>query len=174
MASSGTVLIKFPKSRTHTWSALEGLTYQYNFHITSNHIRYKLWDEIACNVEVREWMSNVIPHFTGHVISYPGIKVQPNGNIIPAVMLIGTDHILFSRLHCGKVVIAATSLPLSTDFIRPNFRRIVSRDKFGINTIFYAEGGKRLKTPASFMYTYACFSWQILLCFGSAILEATS
>ena len=44
----------------------------------SNYIYYKLWDEIiypflnfnGCNVEVYEWISNFIPHFTGHVITY--------------------------------------------------------------------------------------------------------
>ena len=42
---------------------------------------------------------------------------------------------------------------------------IVSRDKHNIKTVFYAQGGKRKQ---GFMYAYACFSWQILICFGSA------
>ena len=45
----------------------------------SNHIHYKVWYEIihpfpninSCTVEVWEWMINFIPHFTGHVITYP-------------------------------------------------------------------------------------------------------
>ena len=43
----------------------------------SNYIYYKLWGEITypflnfngCTVEVYEWISNFIPHFTGHVIT---------------------------------------------------------------------------------------------------------
>ena len=38
-----------------------------------------MWDEITypflnfngCTIEVSEWISNFIPHFTGHVITYP-------------------------------------------------------------------------------------------------------
>ena len=45
----------------------------------SNCIHYKAWDEItypfpnfnSATVEVWEWISNFIPHFTGHVITYP-------------------------------------------------------------------------------------------------------
>ena len=45
----------------------------------SNYIHYKMWDEITCpftningaTVEVWGWKSNFIPHFTGHVITYP-------------------------------------------------------------------------------------------------------
>ena len=41
-------------------------------------IDYKVWDEITypflnfkgCTVEASKWMSNVIPHFTRHVITY--------------------------------------------------------------------------------------------------------
>ena len=44
-----------------------------------NHIHYKMWDEInypflnfnGATVEVWEWISNFIPHITGHVITYP-------------------------------------------------------------------------------------------------------
>ena len=46
--------------------------------LISNHIHYTLWGEITypflnCNrstVEVQEWISNLIPQFTGHVITY--------------------------------------------------------------------------------------------------------
>ena len=39
----------------------------------------KIWDEITypflnfngATVEVKEWISNFIPHLTGHVITYP-------------------------------------------------------------------------------------------------------
>ena len=45
----------------------------------SNYIHYYVWDEITypfpnfngCTVEVWERISNFIPHFTGHVITYP-------------------------------------------------------------------------------------------------------
>ena len=45
----------------------------------SNHIHPKVWAEItypflnfnSVTVEVWEWISNLIPHFTGHVITYP-------------------------------------------------------------------------------------------------------
>ena len=45
----------------------------------SNHIHYKVWDEITflfpifngSTVEVWEWISNFIPHFIGHVVTYP-------------------------------------------------------------------------------------------------------
>ena len=45
----------------------------------SNYIHYKVWGEITypfpnfngATVEVWEWISNFIPHFSGHVISYP-------------------------------------------------------------------------------------------------------
>ena len=45
----------------------------------NNHIHYKVWDKITCSfpnvtgciVEVWEWIINFIPHFTGHVITYP-------------------------------------------------------------------------------------------------------
>ena len=54
----------------------------------SNCIHYKMWDEIiypfpnfnGTMVEVREWISNFIPHFTGLVITsviHAGIKVTP-------------------------------------------------------------------------------------------------
>ena len=44
-----------------------------------NYIHYKVWDEIiypfpnfnSCSVEVWEWKSNFIQHFTGHVVIYP-------------------------------------------------------------------------------------------------------
>ena len=43
------------------------------------YIHYKVWDEITYPlpnfngeaVEVWEWIRNFIPHFTGHVITYP-------------------------------------------------------------------------------------------------------
>ena len=49
----------------------------------SNYIHYKIWDEFiypfpnfncatVCTVEVWEWISNCIPHFTGHGISNTG------------------------------------------------------------------------------------------------------
>ena len=45
----------------------------------SNFIHYKMWDEIThtfpnfngCAIDVWEWISNFIPHFTVHVITYP-------------------------------------------------------------------------------------------------------
>ena len=45
----------------------------------SNYIHYKVWYEITypflnfngANVEVKEWISNSISHFTGCVITYP-------------------------------------------------------------------------------------------------------
>ena len=45
----------------------------------SNYIHYKMWDEITnpfthfngATVEVWEWISNFIPHYTGRVITYP-------------------------------------------------------------------------------------------------------
>ena len=45
----------------------------------SNYIHYNVWDEITspfpnfngCTVEVWEWISNLIPHITRHVIIYP-------------------------------------------------------------------------------------------------------
>ena len=44
-----------------------------------NYIHYKMWDENTypfpnfngTTVEVWEWISNFIAHFTGHVITYP-------------------------------------------------------------------------------------------------------
>ena len=44
----------------------------------SRHIHYKVWDEITYSfpnfnggtVEVWEWISNFIPHFIGHLITY--------------------------------------------------------------------------------------------------------
>ena len=43
----------------------------------SNYIHFKMWDEITypfpnfncAAIELWEWLSNFIPHFTGHVIS---------------------------------------------------------------------------------------------------------
>ena len=52
----------------------------------SNYIHYKVWDEItdpflninSATVEVKEWISNFIPHFSGHVILiHAGIRVKP-------------------------------------------------------------------------------------------------
>ena len=45
----------------------------------SNYVHYRVWDEIifpfpnfnGCTVEVWEWISNFIPRFSGHVITYP-------------------------------------------------------------------------------------------------------
>ena len=45
----------------------------------SNYIHYEVWNEIiypflnfdCATVEVWEWINNIIPHFTGHVITYP-------------------------------------------------------------------------------------------------------
>ena len=45
----------------------------------SNYTHYNVWDEITylflnfngATVEVYEWISNFIPHFTEHVITYP-------------------------------------------------------------------------------------------------------
>ena len=36
-----------------------------------NHIYYNVLDYITYNREVWEWISNFIPHFIGHVITYP-------------------------------------------------------------------------------------------------------
>ena len=45
----------------------------------SDYIQNKVWGEITYpfpnfNVEVWEWISNFIPHFTVYVITYPGIS----------------------------------------------------------------------------------------------------
>ena len=44
----------------------------------SSYIPYNMWDEnipfpnFSCAaVEFREWISNFIPHFIGHVVTYP-------------------------------------------------------------------------------------------------------
>ena len=45
----------------------------------SNYIHYKVWDKITytfpkvndANLDVWKWIWNLIPHFTGHVITYP-------------------------------------------------------------------------------------------------------
>ena len=40
----------------------------------SNHIHYKVWDEITYpfpTVDVWEWISNQLSHFSGHRITYP-------------------------------------------------------------------------------------------------------
>ena len=66
----------------------------------TDHIHYKVWDEIAypfpnfngATVEVCKWISYFIPHFIGHVITYPG---NPNSLIKP----IGVD-VLFHRHIC--------------------------------------------------------------------------
>ena len=51
-----------------------------------NHIHYKVWDEITypllnfngATVEVYQLISDFMPHFTVHVITYhAGIKVKP-------------------------------------------------------------------------------------------------
>ena len=50
----------------------------------SNHIHYKVWDEInnifpnvnGATVDVFEWISNFVPHFPGHVLIHAGIKVK--------------------------------------------------------------------------------------------------
>ena len=63
-------------------SDCSGPFYQHDLTLTpawiSNHIHYKMWDEItypfpnfnSCTVEVWEWISNFIPHFIRHVITY--------------------------------------------------------------------------------------------------------
>ena len=70
--------IKFNKSAV-TWNSfyLHGLTLIPVF--ISNHIHYKMWDEIVypfqnfngAIVEVWELISNFISHFNGHGITYP-------------------------------------------------------------------------------------------------------
>ena len=55
-------------------------------HESCNYIHYNVWDEITypflnfngATVEVYEWMSNFIPHFTGHVVilSMLGLKLN--------------------------------------------------------------------------------------------------
>ena len=55
-----------------TWINFNASVYKYNY------IHYKMWVEIAypfpnfngCTVEVWEWISNFIPHFTMYVITY--------------------------------------------------------------------------------------------------------
>ena len=45
----------------------------------NNYIHYKVWNEITnpfpnfngATVEVWEWISNIVPYFIGHVITYP-------------------------------------------------------------------------------------------------------
>ena len=47
-------------------------------------MRNNVWDEITypftningSNIEVREWISNFIPRFPGHMIIHDGIKVK--------------------------------------------------------------------------------------------------
>ena len=58
-----------------------------NFNPSYTHHKHdKVWDEITYSlpnfncaaIEVWEWLSNFIPHFTGHVITYPwDYKVKP-------------------------------------------------------------------------------------------------
>ena len=51
----------------------------FNPSMASDYIHYTMWDEITypsqnfngTTAEVWEWISNVIPHFTGRVITYP-------------------------------------------------------------------------------------------------------
>ena len=50
----------------------------------SNYTHIKLWDYITypfpnfkdATIEVMEWISNFIPHFTGHVITYPSLDLS--------------------------------------------------------------------------------------------------
>ena len=52
-------------------------------------IHYKMWDDITypflnfhgATVEVQEWISNFIPHFTGRVITYPCWDLSLKGAI---------------------------------------------------------------------------------------------
>ena len=57
----------------------------------SNYIHNNVWDEMTypfwnfydCTVEVWEWISNFIPHFTGHVITYPVNKEHEDSHYWP-------------------------------------------------------------------------------------------
>ena len=54
----------------------------------SNYIHYNVWDEITYpfpnfnggTVEVWEWLSNFIPHFPGHMITYPCRDLSSTGS----------------------------------------------------------------------------------------------
>ena len=86
----------------------------------SNYTHYKVWDEITCPfpnfnggaVEAWEWISNFIPHFSGHVITYPCWLMQGTGLVIDdcarallsifywsGVFVVVSILINFSKLH---------------------------------------------------------------------------
>ena len=72
-----------PSWSTSAWKTTSSPFYQHGLTLIpawmNNYIHYKMWDEITypflnfngCTVEVQEWLSNFIPHFTGLVITYP-------------------------------------------------------------------------------------------------------
>ena len=72
--------------RYETFSEKQGalLLKWFNFDPSGNYIRHKGWNEIiqllanfnGATVEVWEWVSNFIPHFTTHVITYVETKVK--------------------------------------------------------------------------------------------------
>ena len=73
--------------------------------LISNYIHYKVWGGITCpfpngcTVDVWEWISNSIPHFTGHVITFP--------YTLSFQALQGTHQVTLSQNHVKMVELAA-------------------------------------------------------------------
>ena len=62
------------------WDAYKMKCVKYNvYKWIRNYVHYKVWDDItytfrtfnSFDVDDWEWVSNLIPHFTGFVITYP-------------------------------------------------------------------------------------------------------
>ena len=69
----------------------------------SNYTHYEVLYEITCaTVEVWEWISNFIPHFTGHVITYP-CHFNIDWNISPHDWNISPHNLTKSWRHATGV-----------------------------------------------------------------------
>ena len=73
----------------------------------NNYTHYKMWEDITflfpnfngCTVEVWEWISNFISHFTEHVITYPclGLKLNYVSKRSPGVAIeLSRDRVIVS------------------------------------------------------------------------------
>ena len=72
----------------------------------SNYIHFKVWGEMTypfpnfngCTVEVWEWISNFMPHFIGHVITYPCWDLYNHASAV-AIGLDAQRHLGFRNAY---------------------------------------------------------------------------
>ena len=85
-----------------------------------NEVTYPFPNSNGVTVEVEEWINNLIPHFTEHVMSYPcgdlsesvSVKGAPGNTKKADIGLVITGYSSFIECSCVQVTTAASETTL--------------------------------------------------------------